>query len=89
MKHLPVDFIKIDGQFVQGMTNDPIDRTIVTSINDIAHSLGKQTIAEFVESREILAMLQGLGIDYAQGHYLSPPQDELSPTMPSKVRRSS
>ncbi len=73
LKHLPVDFIKIDGQFVQDIVTDPIDRTIVTSINDIAHSLGKRTIAEFVESREILEMLRECGIDYAQGHYIASP----------------
>lgn len=76
LKHLPVDFIKIDGQFVRDMVADPIDRTIVTSINDIAHSLGKQTVAEFVESREILAMLRQQGIDYAQGHYIASPHAE-------------
>ena len=58
------------------MVADPIDRTIVTSINDIAHSLGKQTVAEFVESREILAMLRQQGIDYAQGHYIASPHAE-------------
>ena len=76
LKHLPVDFIKIDGQFVQDMVTDPIDRTIVTSINDIAHSLGKQTVAEFVESREILTMLCQSGIDFGQGHYIASPHTE-------------
>jgi EAL domain-containing protein (putative c-di-GMP-specific phosphodiesterase class I) len=76
LKHLPIDFIKIDGQFVQDMVADSIDRTIVASINDIAHSLGKQTVAEFVESREILAMLHQQGVDYAQGHYIASPQPE-------------
>jgi diguanylate cyclase (GGDEF)-like protein/PAS domain S-box-containing protein len=76
LKHLPVDFIKIDGQFVRDMVSDPIDRTIVTSINDIAHSLGKRTVAEFVESRDIFKMLQQYGIDYAQGHYIASPQTE-------------
>ncbi len=94
LKHLPVDFLKIDGQFVQGMSGDPIDRTIVASINDIAHSLGKRTIAEFVENRETLVMLQSYGVDFAQGHYISSPRTDV--TTPGevtprevKVRRSS
>lgn len=89
LKHLPVDFIKIDGQFVQDMLSDSIDRTIVTSINDIAHSLGKRTIAEFVEGREIFSMLQSFGVDYAQGHYIASPQEALAPVEPPRVRRSS
>lgn len=90
LKHLPVDFIKIDGQFVQGMASDPIDRTIVTSINDIAHSLGKRTVAEFVEDRDILEMLQTYGVDFAQGYYIASPQtDCVAAPFPIKARRSS
>lgn len=74
LKHLPVDYVKIDGQFVRGMLRDPADRAIVMSINDIAHSFGKRTVAEFVENHEILAALHACGVDYAQGYYISPPQ---------------
>jgi len=77
LKHLPVDFIKIDGQFVQGMANDPTDRAIVASINDIAHSFGKCTVAEFVETPAILRLLKEYGVDYAQGHYIASPGAEL------------
>ena len=77
LKHLPVDFIKIDGQFVQGMPGDPIDRAIVGSINDIAHSFGKRTVAEFVESRDILGMLQAYGVDFAQGFYIASPRVDI------------
>ena len=77
LKHLPVDFIKIDGQFVQGMANDPIDRAIVASINDIAHSFGKCTVAEFVETPAIMRLLKEYGVDYAQGHYIASPAAEL------------
>ena len=74
LKHLPVDFVKIDGQFVSGMVQNPADRAIVMSINDIAHSLGKRTVAEFVENRAILELLIECGVDYAQGHHVSPPR---------------
>ncbi len=75
LKNLPVDFVKIDGLFVRGVVADSGDRAIVQSINDIAHSLGKQTIAEYVESAEILRFLFESGVDYVQGHFLSPPMD--------------
>jgi len=78
LKHLPVDYVKIDGQFVQGMARDPSDRAIVASINEIAHSFGKRTIAEFVESPEILNMLKNYGVDYAQGYYVASPLRELA-----------
>ncbi len=78
LKHLPVDFVKIDGQFVKDMSKDPSDRAIVASINDIAHSFGKQTIAEFVEGPEILNLLKTYGVDYAQGYYVAPPLEDLT-----------
>jgi EAL domain-containing protein (putative c-di-GMP-specific phosphodiesterase class I) len=73
LKNLPVDFVKIDGSFVRGMVNEPTDLAMVRSINEIGHVMGKRTIAEFVENAEILAMLRGLGVDYAQGHAISFP----------------
>ena len=80
LRHLPVDFVKIDGQFVRGMVQNPDDRAIVMSINDIAHSLGKRTVAEFVEDREILELLIECGVDYAQGNYISPPRLHVVPS---------
>ena len=74
LKHLPVDIVKIDGQFVSGMAENPADRAIVMSINDIAHSLGKRTVAEFVENRAILELLVECGVDYAQGNHISLPR---------------
>ncbi len=80
LKNLPVDLVKIDGQFVRGMVDDAADRAIVMSINDIAHSFGKRTVAEFVENHEILVMLQEFGVDYAQGYYISPPRHDVMGT---------
>lgn len=73
LKHFPVDFLKIDGSFVKEILHDPIDREMVRSINEIGHLTGKQTIAEFAENEEIIAMLRGMGIDYAQGYGVSQP----------------
>ena len=74
LKHFPVDFLKIDGSFVKEILHDPIDREMVRSINEIGHLTGKQTIAEFAENQEIIEMLRGLGVDYAQGYGIATPQ---------------
>jgi EAL domain-containing protein (putative c-di-GMP-specific phosphodiesterase class I) len=74
LKNLPVDYIKIDGSFVRGMLEDPIDRAVVESINQIGHELGMKTIAEFVESEEILRALAEVGVDYAQGAAIGEPR---------------
>jgi EAL domain-containing protein (putative c-di-GMP-specific phosphodiesterase class I) len=74
LKHFPVDFLKIDGSFVKEILHDPIDREMVRSINEIGHLTGKKTIAEFAENDEIIAMLKGMGIDYAQGYGVSEPK---------------
>ncbi len=74
LKHFPVDFLKIDGSFVKEILHDPIDREMVRSINEIGHLTGKKTIAEFAENEEIITMLKGMGIDYAQGYGVSEPE---------------
>lgn len=81
LKHLPVDFIKIDGTFVRDIVDDPVDQAMVRSINHIAHSLGKKTVAEFVENAGILALLQEIGVDFVQGYHIGRPAapDTLHP----------
>ncbi|VAW67300.1 diguanylate cyclase/phosphodiesterase (GGDEF & EAL domains) with PAS/PAC sensor(s) [hydrothermal vent metagenome] len=77
LKCLPADFVKIDGQFVKGMARGSIDKAIVMAMNDVAHSLGRYTVAEYVESSEILRLLKICGIDHVQGNYVSVPRVEL------------
>jgi diguanylate cyclase (GGDEF)-like protein/PAS domain S-box-containing protein len=67
LKKLPVDYIKIDGQFVENMNKDPVDFATVRSIQDVAKLLGKQTIAEFVEDADVESSLRDLGVDFMQG----------------------
>jgi diguanylate cyclase (GGDEF)-like protein/PAS domain S-box-containing protein len=74
LKQLPSDILKIDGQFIKNMLDDPIDLAMVKSMNDISHTMGKKTVGEFVENAEILEKMQELGIDYAQGFYLDTPK---------------
>ncbi|AIR91684.1 EAL domain-containing protein [Pseudomonas cremoricolorata] len=74
LKHLPVDFLKIDGSFVKDMLDDPINRAMVEVINHIGHVMGKRTIAEFVETPLIEQALQDIGVDYAQGYVIERPQ---------------
>jgi EAL domain-containing protein (putative c-di-GMP-specific phosphodiesterase class I) len=74
LRHFPVEFLEINGSFVKGVLHDPIDREMVRSINEIGHLTGKQTIAEWAENAEIIEVLRGLGVDYAQGYGVSQPQ---------------
>jgi diguanylate cyclase (GGDEF)-like protein len=73
LKHLPVDFIKIDGSFITEMLNSKIDRAMVEMIVYIARVTGKRTVAEFVESDEIIGALREIGVDYAQGYAIARP----------------
>jgi len=74
---LPVDKLKIDGAFVQNMANSQIDQAMVQSMNQVAHALGKQTIAEYVEDAATLELLRSFGVDYAQGNYIGKPREAL------------
>ena len=74
LKHLPVDFLKIDGGFVKDMADDPIDRAMVEAINSIGHVMGKQTIAEFVDGERVIRLLREMGVDYAQGYGVAKPR---------------
>lgn len=73
LKTLPVDYLKIDGHFIEDMVNDPATQAIVESINHIGHVMGMQTIAEYVSSVPIREKLQNIGVDYIQGYSISKP----------------
>jgi diguanylate cyclase (GGDEF)-like protein/PAS domain S-box-containing protein len=73
LKNLPVDYLKIDGAFVRDVLQDEIDLAMVRSINDIGHVMGKKTIAEFVESWEILQCMREIGVDFVQGYGIARP----------------
>ncbi len=96
LKNLRVDILKIDGQFVRDLLHDRLDHTAVCCFRDVAAVTGLKTVAEFVESDEVLAELRRIGIDFAQGFLIHRPEPldnlftactvvELSPN--SKVSR--
>lgn len=74
LKNLPVDFIKIDGSFIKNLDRDKQDWAMVKSIHEMAHMLGKQTIAEYVENEMILAKLTEIGVDFVQGYGIEKPR---------------
>jgi diguanylate cyclase (GGDEF)-like protein/PAS domain S-box-containing protein len=94
LKHLPVDYLKIDGSFVKDMLDNPVNRAMVQVINNIGHVMGKRTIAEFVETEHIEGVLKEIGVDYAQGYLIGRPEpltcESLhSPPIRAPIRRTS
>ncbi|MEJ0038394.1 MAG: PAS domain S-box protein [Gammaproteobacteria bacterium] len=73
LRTLPVDFLKIDGQFIAQIATDPVDRSMVEAIGKVGRALGIATIAECVETAVVLEELKRLGVDYAQGYYIARP----------------
>ncbi len=78
LKHLPVDILKIDGDFITDMVKDPVDQVMVQSMIQIANTLDKKTIAEYVQDAATLEMLKRFGADYVQGYYLGRPSRDIS-----------
>ncbi len=74
LKNLDVDYLKIDGSFIRNLSRDPVDRHLVQAMVHLAHSLGKRTIAEFVEDATTLGLLRELGVDCAQGFHIGRPR---------------
>ncbi len=73
LRHLPFGFLKIDAEFVRGLTESDADARIVSSLVSIARGFGMRTVAEGVENEELLERLSDFGIDYAQGYHLGRP----------------
>ncbi|RQO81820.1 EAL domain-containing protein [Acidovorax sp. FJL06] len=73
LRELAVDMLKIDGQFVKNMADDPVSFAMVKSIHEIGCLMGKKTVAEFAESQAIVDLLTGLGVHFAQGYALGRP----------------
>ncbi|MDR4509017.1 MAG: EAL domain-containing protein [Candidatus Brocadiaceae bacterium] len=81
LKHLPVDFLKIDGSFIGELSHNLADQHLVKAMVEVATGLKKQTIAEYVDNKETLNLLKTFGVAYAQGNYIGPPA-----TIPDALR---
>jgi len=77
LRHLPVDFVKIEGSFVEGMADNELDHTMVASIASLARSMKLLVIGEHVDSYATLEALRRCGVEYAQGNYLGAPRPLL------------
>jgi EAL domain-containing protein (putative c-di-GMP-specific phosphodiesterase class I) len=88
LKHLPVEYLKIDGSFVMDILHDPVSRDMVAAINEMGHSMKCKTIAEYVESEGIMRTLATLGVDYAQGYYIGRPVPWAEPAIFSLAREA-
>ena len=90
LKHLPVDYLKIDGEFVRGLPRSQIDQRMVKAMVEIARGLELRTIAECVETAETLELLQEYGVDFAQGYHLGRPGPTArrSASGPDRARRA-
>lgn len=77
LRMLPVDYLKIDGSFIRDIDREPSHRALVEAMSAVARSLGKMTVAEYVENGNVLEILHELKIDYAQGYFLGRPDPIL------------
>jgi diguanylate cyclase (GGDEF)-like protein/PAS domain S-box-containing protein len=73
LKNLPVDYLKIDGQFIHNVADDSVDESMVRAIREVGHAMGIETIAERVETKKVLDKLGSLGVEFAQGYYIARP----------------
>jgi diguanylate cyclase (GGDEF)-like protein len=86
LKYFNFDYLKIDGVFIKDLLEDKVSEAITSSINVLAHALGKKTIAEFVESAATANLLRAIGVDFVQGYYIGKPQPLESLLLPDQAK---
>jgi len=79
LAQLPVDSVKIDGSFVRDIAKNPVNQAIVRAFTNVTHSVGKESVAEWVEDAETLDVLRRLHVDLAQGYFIGFPSERLAP----------
>jgi len=77
LKTFPVDYVKIDAQFIRNLINNPTDQILVKSMTDLAANLGKKTIAEYVDTPEAIEKLREIGVNFGQGYIFGKPEIHL------------
>ena len=85
LKHFPIDYVKIEGDFIVNMANDPKDKAFVQSIANLARELGIQSLAEYVEDQAVLDLCIEVGIPFAQGYHIGRPHQEMLDHLIDKV----
>ena len=88
LKRLPVDYLKIDGSFVKGLTRDRVDQAMVRMVGEVARAAGIETVAEYVTSAATFELLAKYGIDYAQGYYIGKPAPVPVPAQAANGKRA-
>ena len=79
LRHFPIDFLKIEGDFIANMLTSPKDHAVVSSIKSLAQEMGITIVAEYVESQEVLDELHLMGVHLAQGYYIGKPSRQTIP----------
>jgi diguanylate cyclase (GGDEF)-like protein/PAS domain S-box-containing protein len=87
LKHLPVDYLKIDGSFIRDLPSNKVDQHLVRAMVEVARALKKRTVAEFVSSAEILKLVRDSGVDFAQGFFVGKP-DAVEKLLPGAAQRA-
>jgi len=85
LKHFPIDYLKIEGDFILNLLDDSRDRAFVRLIAELSREFEIHTVAEFVESEEVLEQVRALGIDYAQGFLIGRPAPSPTRYLPETV----
>ncbi|MDX1795515.1 MAG: EAL domain-containing protein, partial [Hydrogenovibrio sp.] len=85
LKRFPIDYLKIEGEFISNMVNDRIDLAFVESSVTLANSIGIKTVAEFIESEEVLQAVKNCGIQMAQGYFIGAAQPNFLKEVPDRV----
>lgn len=78
LRKLPIDYLKIDGTFIQQLSKEPKDSIFIKAINEISHALNIKTVAECVENEEVFEVIKNIGVDFIQGYFISKPLKRLS-----------
>lgn len=78
VKRFPIDFVKIDGDFIRSMVHSEKDMAIIKTMLVLAKEFNIKTVAEYVENKDILDAIKALGIDYGQGYYIGTPSPDLT-----------
>ncbi len=88
LRELPLDIVKIDGSFIKQLPSNPKDQVFVKALTEMAHALGKETVAEFVEDASTLTLLRELGVVYAQGYHIGRPSPQVPIIAPDLITGS-